>query len=179
MLLQDKVFMKKFNLIFIVTLILHLPNLVRAEEFEAPRLIKKQPCRVSVRMIKGSRKAEGFAGKEMKTKQYLHDVKPHLKSLPYGKYKVVDSGKQIVQMRESGHFVLTGYQEQKHSVDIMPISRMKPNLVQVMVDWTGPKQEQLLSTKVKLTNGKSMVVGTENTKDVSTLICVTVDCSKK
>jgi hypothetical protein len=171
--------MKKFNSIFIATLFLFSPALGLAQDAKPSKLSKKHPCLVSVRIIKASRKAESFAGKEMKTKKYLRDVKPHLNSLPYGEYKVIDSGKQTVNMSQSGHFVLTGYRKQKHLVDIMPIARMKPELVQIMVDWTGPKQEQFLSTKVKLTNGKSMVVGTENTEDVSTLICVTVDCRIK
>lgn len=49
--------------------------------------------------------------------------------------------------------------------------------VQVMVDWTGPGDEDLLNTKLEIVNGKNVVVGTDTGIDTSAILCIRVQCA--
>jgi hypothetical protein len=55
-------------------------------------------------------------------------------------------------------------------------SSVSPSRVSVSLNWRGATGEQLLDSKLKFVNGKSMVIGADKEENSSTILCVRLDC---
>ena len=150
-------------------------------------------CDVLLRVLKGSEKSEKLEGVKVKTGKYLEDVQLQLKSLPFRSYKVIGNEEQNIKLGSMGSFLVQDTKGQSHKLSVQPVSiggmsktgpaqsqeeSLSSNHATVKLDWFGPNKESLLSSKLHIKNGQDIIIGTDASKELSTIFCVKVDCSE-
>lgn len=133
-------------------------------------------CDIGVRVICGSeRSALRQSGKGPKLHSLLYDVSQQLEPLPFAKYSPLAHDRQRLAFEEQGTFRLLTHKKELHKLTVVP-HRIEGEKVHLTVDWQGPGDEKLLSTKLRVVNGQNMVVGTDSDSDSSTILCIKVNC---
>jgi len=138
-----------------------------------PGLCFAQNCEVGVRVIKGSEKeAKEIDLGSMKS---LVGMKDQLENLPYKKYDVMTTRSQQVPLGVEGKFRVPDAMGKSHLVKVQPVS-IKDKMVEVLVNWHGSDASKLLSTKLRVLNGKKMMLGTDSSREHSTILSIQVSC---
>ncbi len=129
-------------------------------------------CNVLVRLLQG-----GTAGNGMNAlpDALVKDVGSQLDPLPYTSYAVLDSRSQSLPLGHEGMFSLVGYDNQRHVLRVVP-HNYSYDKVGITVMWNGPNNEELLSTKMRVANGKCVVLGTDS-RNAATILTVKLECS--
>lgn len=134
-------------------------------------------CAVRVRAIKGDTHNPEGIKRPVTSGPMLKDLTKHLQALPYDHYRVLDVKEQPVPFGTVGEFKLAGEKNQTYELKIHPQS-MVHRRIQLLVQWIGPHGESLLSSKLRVENGKNVVVGTdEEGGDTSTMFCIFLNCT--
>ncbi len=160
---------------FLVVVFLSLsPQMISAEE------VRKEgghlhDCLVGVRVIRGSEKDEELGKRKLTTGKFLLDVKNQLQPLPFQRYQVLQAHEQRVSLMKEAGFELVGAEGEKSSIRVTPQTIVHKR-VRVFVDWKDESGEEILSTTLRMVNGRSMVLGTDSSQNRSTIICVKVNC---
>ena len=139
-----------------------------------PTSVFAESCEVGVKVIKGSKqksKATNFGslGKS------LVSMKGQLENLPYKEYGVMTTRSQSVKFGAEGNFSVRDAMDKPHVVKIKPLT-VKDKRVEVLVDWHGSDSSKLLSTKLKVLNGESVMLGTDSSGEHSTILSIQVSC---
>ncbi len=145
----------------------------RAESTEAAA--RPAACGVEVRVIKGAQRRGQYRFKRLETGNFLTDVKSQLQPLPYGSYKVLEAVEKEVRLGEQVDFQLTGATGDSQRLGVRP-EKLLGKRVQTQINWEDAAGGPLLSTKLRMTNGETMVLGTENDAQSSTIVCIKVAC---
>ncbi|GEM_PF-5719738 len=144
-----------------------------------------QICEVRVRVLQGTRDQRARevgapVGSKLDATPLLQDVKSQLKPLPFEDYQIVDTVEEQIRVGNSRSFRLREADGEESSLRIEPhgfLSKAQgESKILVSINWRGSAGEQLLDTKLKFENGKSMVIGTDKAEDTSTILCVKFDC---
>lgn len=130
---------------------------------------------VRVRVVKGQNRSAEYARRPMQSGPLLKDLSKQLEALPFSSYRVIDVKEQPIRFGETGTFELAGAAQETHTISIAPQGRIHRK-IQMMVDWHGPQGESLLSSKLRVENGKNVVLGTDSSRDASTMICIHLNC---
>lgn len=131
-------------------------------------------CDVLVKVLEGIQGADAGESRGLPA-ALASDVGSQLDMLPFSSYEVLDSHRQTIAMGSQGLFKLVGHDEQQHTLRVHPhyYSHKKIGLT---VMWNGPRNEELLSTKMHVANGKCVVLGTDG-RQASTILTVKLECS--
>lgn len=144
-------------------------------------LVAEELCKIKVRAIEGSEKAKSSSNtvsKEVKSfapAPALNDVTPQLETLPFKKYQVLQQGEQAVKFNQQAVFKVSSPSNETQTVQVVP-EMIEGSKVHITVDWMGPQGEKVLSTKVKVQNGRNVVLGADEKESNSTIICIGVNC---
>ena len=133
-------------------------------------------CSIRVRAIKGEKLNTDGIKRSVKSGPMLQDLTKHLETLPYDHYRVLDVNEQQVVFGEKGEFKLRGERDEVYSLRVHPQTVVNKR-IQLLVEWKGPNGESLLSSKLRVENGKNVVVGTDSEDDASTMFCIFVNCA--
>lgn len=129
-------------------------------------------CDVLVRVLQGTDEGGGLAALP---NTVAGDVRAQLEPLPFTSYSVLDSRHQLMPLGHEARFSLSGHEGQRHQLRVVPHD-FAENKVGVTVTWHGPANEELLSTKLRVANGKCVVLGTDG-KNAATILAVKLECS--
>lgn len=132
-------------------------------------------CQVSLRVVKGVERFPGERVRRLHSGEMLKDLREQLEPLPFRRYSLLEAKTASVVLHQEGQFKVKDLQGAEHEVNITPLE-FKDGQVSLMVDWSGPDREELLSSKLQVESGKNIVVGTDNEGNQSTILCVKVDC---
>ncbi|MCC6221262.1 MAG: hypothetical protein IT291_08500 [Deltaproteobacteria bacterium] len=138
-------------------------------EVFADSVVVPRGCLVTVRSLKAS-------NGENRGHESISDLQEQLGALPFSSYEVIDSKQASLELSSRGRFDIAGLESSTHKVMVLP-HFVADDQVQVTVDWQGPQGERLLSTKLKVVNNKSVVLGSDGNDDGSMILCVRVNCS--
>ncbi len=156
-----------------MTLVGKIPALVFAILF-IPAICIAQNCEVGVRVIKGSEK-EGKSTDLNSLGKSLVSMEPQLKKLPYKKYDEMTSRRQQVALGKESRFSVSDAMGKPQTVKVQPVS-VSEKRVEVLVNWLGADSSKLLSTKVRVLNGESVMLGTDSSGKHSTILSIKVSC---
>ena len=129
-------------------------------------------CNVLVRLLQG---ADGGNGMNALPESVIRDIGGQLDPLPYTSYAVLDSRSQELPLGHEGMFTLVGYNSQRHVLRVVP-HNYSYDKVGMTVTWNGPGDEEVLSTKLRVANGKCVVLGSDG-KNAATILTVKLECS--
>ena len=132
-------------------------------------------CLVRVRVVSGSERFQTAAAENVEVSSFLRDVRAQLKPLPYAKYRPIAHDEKTIRLEERGLFQVTTPEGEVHTLAVVPHT-VADHRVHMTVDWRGPGAERLLFAKVRVSNGQNIVVGAENSRDSSTIMCIKVKC---
>jgi len=132
-------------------------------------------CVASVRVIEGTQRSQQMRKMKLTTGPMLTDVKHQLQPLPYRNFRVLDRQEKSVRLGHLVKFRMRGLNNQQHLVSVKP-HEIAGKKIHCTVGWKDAAGKELLSTKLRVLNGKTVVLGTENSGDRSTIIGVKLDC---
>lgn len=147
-----------------------------AEEVKKETVFLPKNCSIRVRAIKGEILNTDGVKRLVKSGPMLKDLTKHLETLPYEHYRVLDVKEKPVVFGEPGEFKLHGDHDEIYSLTVHPQSVVNKR-IQLLVQWNGPTGESLLSSKLRVENGKNVVVGTDSEDDASTMFCILLNCT--
>lgn len=124
-------------------------------------------CDVELSFIKGS-------SEEAKSDQIDATVLEQLKNLPFTAYSLLKKEKQTLSFNQVSHFS-QGTEKEENKVAITPL-KVEGEKVQALIEWTVPEGENILSSKIWLTNGGNMVFGADDGNARCTVINVAIKC---
>ena len=132
-------------------------------------------CVTGIRVIRGLDSGPEVRKMKLRTGPNLRDVRGQLQTLPFKQFRILDRKEARVKVRERAEIQVMAANDMQHVVSVQPhlVSNGK---VHFTLDWQGENGEELLSTKLRVKNGKSVVLGTDNSHNMSTILCVTLDC---
>lgn len=134
-------------------------------------------CHVGLRVIKGSQNSKEFSFRSLAVGKQLADIKSQLEPLPYGQYEVLDSETQLVRFGEEAQFSIRDANSLIHFLEVTPLGWSRKR-IEVRVEWKGPRGKQLLSSKLRVADGKNVMLGTDSSSDESTIMSVKVSCDE-
>ncbi|MCC6931952.1 MAG: hypothetical protein IT292_01675 [Deltaproteobacteria bacterium] len=132
-------------------------------------------CSVVVRTLKGYDRGNDRISEEHQIKGELVDLKGQIENLPFGHFELIDAKTQIVNKNETGLFALKCALGKDHLVQVTPLGLDGIKSI-VQVKWTGPAQENMVNSKMGITNGRTIMLGTEHQQERCTLISLKVTC---
>lgn len=131
-------------------------------------------CLVGVRVIRGTGPDKAMCNQPVKTGEFLSDVKSQLESLPYSNFRVMDKAEKKVPLGEFSNFPLSDG-DGKHLLKVKPLWS-SGDRVDLQLEWETESGESLLSTRVGVHKGMSVVVGAESSESLGTILGLKVDC---
>jgi hypothetical protein len=137
--------------------------------------VAQSDCMIGVRMIQGSEKDLAGVSNQLNVGNFLSDVKSQLQPLPFKRFDVLDSKQQKVGFGTPASFALNSSEQAKHQITVVPHS-VQNKRVQLTVNWTNPRGEELLATKLRVVNDKCVVLGTDSSGDTSTIASIRANC---
>lgn len=183
--------------LFLSFTVLLISSIFSSEVLSEEAKLNSKPlanCDVLLRVLTGSEQNKKLEGVKVKTGKYLEDVQLQLKSLPFRNYKVIGDEAQNVKLGSMSNFLVQDTKGLSHKLSVQPLSigadmskaevgppkkgTLSLNHTTVKLDWFGPNKESLLSSKLHIKNGQDIIIGTDASKELSTIFCVKVDCSE-
>lgn len=145
--------------------------------------VQKGACHVGVRLIRATRRPAGAAPvratRDLPMTSFLADVSDQLAPLPFTDYDTIDMAEQVVELRNSASFTLSGPRSEKHSILVQP-HEVARGRVFTTVEWKDPHGDGLVSTKMRMVNGENVVLGadglSDGPEDSSMIVSVRLSC---
>ena len=143
---------------------------IRAEENE-----DEGECSVGVRIIGAKEQSDSTLVNAPKEQDQFEDVREQLKQLPFAHYRTLDYSEKNIKFFHLARFVLQGAEQGKHIVSIMPHD-LTNGKVQITVDWSSGGVFHLVSTRMRMFNGKHLILGSDGSSNLSTILCIKALC---
>ena len=133
-------------------------------------------CAVTLRVVEGHNRVEESSLQEIRAGEALSDVGSQLQALPFKQFRLIGSKERSVPLGEEAVFNVVAANEESHSIHIVP-EEVKHGKVGLSLNWFGPTGENMLDTKVAITNGQNMVFGADGSGEASSILCLKVSCN--
>jgi hypothetical protein len=131
------------------------------------------------RLASGSTLAKGAtAGVSAEAEEvsgFAPSMREQLSALPSAKYSPLETKSDNVTFGRKAMFSLRDPYGGMHQVEVTPL-RSVSGKIHTLVHWRGPDNSSLLSTKLWITNGQNMLLGTQISKDMTLIVNVSVGC---
>jgi hypothetical protein len=134
---------------------------------------EKLGCQVGVRLIEG---ISGVESSKVQLSRELEPVRAQLVGLPFQAYRVLGYQESLVAVDEEEAFDFLVSREKNFRVEVIP-HRPGGQKVPFTVRWVdGSSGRRLVATRLRISNGSSVVLGTEDESSGSLLVAVTCSC---
>lgn len=134
---------------------------------------EKLGCQVGVRLIEG---VSGAESSKAQLSRELEPVRAQLLGLPFKAYRVLGYQESLVAVDEKEAFDFFVSQEKNFQIEIIP-HRPGGQKVTFTLRWVdGSSGRRLVATRLRINNGSSVVLGTEDESSRSLLVSVTCSC---
>ena len=132
-------------------------------------------CLLDVRSLKGTAPAEENTTKELEAGEFVADLHDQLEALPYKHFETLGHEQQQVPVHEKGAFRVPSANGSQNSVfvEVECVTEVGASL---KIDWNNESGQNLVSTQVRLLDGKNWVLGTDHEDSSATIVSVKVDC---
>lgn len=104
-------------------------------------------------------------------------MREQLSALPSARYSPVETKKDRVTFGRKAMFSLRDPYGGMHQIEVTPL-RTVSSKIHTLVFWKGPDNTTLLSTKLWITNGQNMLLGTEISEEMTLIVNVSIGCDK-
>ena len=129
-------------------------------------------CSIGVRLIE----AKNTESRNVDIQSSLSDLAPQLKALPYNNFQAVAEGtKEVSLMRQADFLLACRSKLERYAVSVTPHDLIG-NKVRLTINWTGPRGEELVSTKMKVATGQSVVLGADGDTIMAPVISIRTEC---
>ncbi len=145
--------------------------------FYAPNAQADTRCLVDVRSLIGSNPADENFAKELKTGEFIADLKEQLDSLPFAKFSTLSHEQQKVPLQEKAVFRVQNAAKKTNTV-FVEVECVSDSGARLQVDWNSEDGASILSTQLRLMNGKNWVLGTDHEDKSSTIVSIKVECTE-
>ena len=132
-------------------------------------------CLLDVRSLKGTSPSEENTTKELEAGDFVADLHDQLEALPYKHFETLGHERQQVPLHEKGAFRVPSANGSQNAVfvEVECITEVGASL---KIDWNNEAGQSLVSTQVRLLDGKNWVLGTDHEDSSATIVSVKVDC---
>lgn len=132
-------------------------------------------CEVDVRSLKGTAPKEENVPKQLEAGEFLADLQDQLQTLPFSHYEALSHERQKVPLHERGVFQVLGAGAEQNSVAV-EVECITNDGARVKIEWNGAEGASVVSSQLRLVNGKNWVVGTDHDDSASTIVSIKVEC---
>ncbi len=135
-------------------------------------------CSIGVRVLGAAEESNPAVAAMPEEQQLKEDLGDQLRQLPFSHYRNLDFAEKKIKFDHLGRFVLHGAEPQEQFfVSVVPHDLSKGR-VHMTVDWNANTRGQLVSSRMRLVNGKHLVLGTDGSGNSSTILCIKAQCTE-
>lgn len=134
-------------------------------------------CLVDVRSLRGTEPSDANYAKELKVGEFIADLKEQLDALPFSKFQTLSHEHQQVPLLEKAVFHVQSAAKKDNTI-FVEVECVSENGARLQVDWNSEDGASILSTQLRLQNGKNWVLGTDHEDKSSTIVSIKVECSE-
>jgi hypothetical protein len=137
-----------------------------------------ETCLVGLRIVEARGRANNLSPNREIVSD-LSDVRTQLAPLPFLHFQTLARAQREIKVGVSGTFSANGAANERLQLTVIPEEILpKEKKVRYLVNWQGERGEELLSTDLKVQNGKSIVLVADSASSAndSTVLCLNVTC---
>ena len=134
-------------------------------------------CVVDVRSLKGSGPSDANYSKELHVGEFIADLKDQLDPLPFSTFKTLSHERQQVPLLEKAIFRVQTARKDENTI-FVEVECVSDSGARLQVDWNSDDGTSILSTQLRLQNGKNWVLGTDHEDKSSTIVSIKVHCTE-
>jgi hypothetical protein len=141
----------------------------------SPSIVSAEPlCKAKLKIIKGTNH-QNLELPPLRWKDLPADIRGQLKPLPFNYYEILIQAEKLSGLRLPAEFEINAEGIEPGQLVVHQVAR-QGDASDLMVDWSNSNGEKLLSSKVRLADGDTWVMGTDGEKGNGSILCLKFDC---
>ncbi len=145
--------------------------------FAAPVAAENEstPCLIDVRSLIGTDPAEENTRKKLEAGKFVADLHDQLEALPFQHFETLGHEQQRVALHDKATFHLKSADGSRNSV-LVKVDCITEVGATLKIDWSNEAGGSIVSTQVRLPDGKNWVLGTDHEDRSATIVSIKVEC---
>ncbi len=133
-------------------------------------------CLVEMHLLEAYTGNRPGSGVDAASMPFFSDIREQLTSLPFDRYESIDSVSRRVRMHRENSFLL-GRSGTENFVMKLRLHQTMGDKVHLTIKWDSASGGPLLATRMKVGQGKNVLLGADRNSDKSSLVSIKCTCN--